>query len=315
VTFALFCYNQQEYILEAIAGALGQTYQPLEIIVSDDCSSDRSFEIIREALGSYSGPHSIRLNRNATTLGIGAHINKVITMARGGWIVGAAGDDISVPQRTEKLIAFVGATSERIFSIWSGCQLIDENGQPIGRLPGYGDVFHSDRSIISGPIRPRGASHMFRRELFEYFGPIQGDVVHEDICLPYRALLLGRVAFLDEDLVMYRRSRLAISNSGRVARSVTEYNQLSPKFNAIVASYLQMLSDLIEYERTNPGYLGSRRGLYHYRKIIDEIRNHRSIAGFCGDFPYLSLLDVLRQPSVFAIKLVIKSLRYRVGLL
>ena len=41
VTFALFAYNQEQYIREAVEGAFSQTYEPLEIILSDDCSSDR----------------------------------------------------------------------------------------------------------------------------------------------------------------------------------------------------------------------------------------------------------------------------------
>jgi glycosyltransferase involved in cell wall biosynthesis len=48
VTFALFAYNQEKYIREAVEGALAQTYEPLEIILSDDCSSDRTFETMRE---------------------------------------------------------------------------------------------------------------------------------------------------------------------------------------------------------------------------------------------------------------------------
>ena len=48
VTFALFAYNQEEFIREAVEGAFAQTYEPLEIILSDDCSSDRTYEIIQE---------------------------------------------------------------------------------------------------------------------------------------------------------------------------------------------------------------------------------------------------------------------------
>jgi hypothetical protein len=43
VTFALFVYNQEKYIREAVEGAFSQTYEPLEIILSDDCSTDRTF--------------------------------------------------------------------------------------------------------------------------------------------------------------------------------------------------------------------------------------------------------------------------------
>ena len=42
VTLAVIAYNQERFIREAIEGAFAQTYQPLEIILSDDCSSDRT---------------------------------------------------------------------------------------------------------------------------------------------------------------------------------------------------------------------------------------------------------------------------------
>ena len=48
VTFALFAYNQEAFIREAVASALSQTYEPLEIILSDDCSTDRTFAIMQE---------------------------------------------------------------------------------------------------------------------------------------------------------------------------------------------------------------------------------------------------------------------------
>ena len=64
ITFALFAYNQERFIREAVAGAFSQTYSPLEIILSDDCSSDRTFEIIQEMTAGYEGPHKVILNRN-----------------------------------------------------------------------------------------------------------------------------------------------------------------------------------------------------------------------------------------------------------
>ncbi|HUF60663.1 MAG TPA: glycosyltransferase, partial [Verrucomicrobiales bacterium] len=48
VSFLLLAYNQEQYIHEAVEGAFSQTYSPLEIILSDDCSTDRTFEIMRE---------------------------------------------------------------------------------------------------------------------------------------------------------------------------------------------------------------------------------------------------------------------------
>ena len=55
VTFALFAYNQEQFIREAVEGAFAQTYEPLEIILSDDCSTDRTFEIMQEMASACEG--------------------------------------------------------------------------------------------------------------------------------------------------------------------------------------------------------------------------------------------------------------------
>jgi glycosyltransferase involved in cell wall biosynthesis len=50
LTLAMFAYNHERFIAEAVRGALRQTYSPLEIIISDDCSTDRTFEIIQSEI-------------------------------------------------------------------------------------------------------------------------------------------------------------------------------------------------------------------------------------------------------------------------
>lgn len=48
ITLAILTYNQAKYIAEAIDGALSQCYHPLEIIISDDCSQDVTYQIIKK---------------------------------------------------------------------------------------------------------------------------------------------------------------------------------------------------------------------------------------------------------------------------
>jgi len=83
VTFALFAYDQERYIREALEGAFAQSYQPLEILLSDDCSTDRTFDIMREMAAAYAGPHRIRLYRNPTNLGVAGHADVRVQRAQG----------------------------------------------------------------------------------------------------------------------------------------------------------------------------------------------------------------------------------------
>src|SRR5712672_4304281 len=101
LTFALAALNQERFIREAVEAAFAQTYSPLEIILSDDCSEDRTFEIMCEMAKAYRGPHRIVLNRNPVRRSIGGHINRIMEVSQGELILAAAGDDISLPRRTQ----------------------------------------------------------------------------------------------------------------------------------------------------------------------------------------------------------------------
>jgi len=69
VTFSLLCHNHQRFIREAVRSVLAQDYEPLEILISDDHSTDATLDIIQEEIGSYTGPHSIRLIKHGRDVG------------------------------------------------------------------------------------------------------------------------------------------------------------------------------------------------------------------------------------------------------
>src|SRR5262245_41277779 len=129
VTFAVFACNQEKFVREAVESALAQTYSPLQIILSDDCSNDRTFEIIQEIAAAYRGPHEIALNRNASRLGIGGHFNRVEELARGELVVVQAADDVSLPQRTQVMYDAWEKSGRRATSLHSDFIQIDENGR------------------------------------------------------------------------------------------------------------------------------------------------------------------------------------------
>jgi glycosyltransferase involved in cell wall biosynthesis len=64
VSYALLCYQQENYVRDAVRSALAQDLTPLDIVLSDDNSSDRTYEILEEEVKKYRGPNIITLNRN-----------------------------------------------------------------------------------------------------------------------------------------------------------------------------------------------------------------------------------------------------------
>jgi len=212
LTFTLITYNQQRFIREAVRGALAQTYSPLEIIISDDCSTDRTYAIIQEEVAQYNGPHTVILNRNDTNLGIGEHVNYVAKLSSGELIIGAAGDDISLPQRTEMIFQTYIKSGKRAKSIFSNMIVIDEKGGQHGIYSVADENELSLQWMIDKGNGIYGAAHACCKDLFDMFGFLPENLIQEDMVIPFRAALAGKIEFINEPLVLYRRHRDNLSN-------------------------------------------------------------------------------------------------------
>jgi glycosyltransferase involved in cell wall biosynthesis len=211
ITFMVIAYNQERYIREAIEGALSQTYSPLEILLSDDCSSDRTFEIMQTTAAAYDGLHQIRLNRTERNLGLGGHIDHLMELVRGDIIVVAAGDDISMPERTERVWQAYVDSDGRAMSVYSSMRVIDEHGQEqeIVRRPPHETADNIEAYLKAGGVC--GCSHAWHRRVFDVFGPMLPGTVYEDKVIPLRSVLLGEIRYIDEPLVLYRQHSQSIT--------------------------------------------------------------------------------------------------------
>jgi len=87
----MITYNQEDLIDEAIQSIIKQTVLPYEIVVSDDCSHDTTWDILLKYKEKY--PDLFKIYRNEKNLGIHPNFNKVIKLCNGDVISGLAGDD------------------------------------------------------------------------------------------------------------------------------------------------------------------------------------------------------------------------------
>lgn len=210
VTLLLITFNQQDLVHEAIRGALSQTWSPLQIIVSDDASRDATWERIQAAVRGYAGPHELVVRRNAVNQGISAHVSQVASLATGELLVLAAGDDVSVPHRCERLVAH-WLTHGRPDVVASDVADMDAAGALHGviALPDL-DGYRSLDDWLARRPRVIGSAQAWSRRLFDRFGPLLPDAPAEDQILLVRAILAGGGASsLHEPLVHYRRGGLS----------------------------------------------------------------------------------------------------------
>lgn len=215
ITFMIVAYNQEQYVGEAVAGAFSQTYCPLEILLSDDCSTDRTYDVMERMAAEYRGVHHVRLNRTDRNLGLGGHISALMELTRGELIVVAASDDISLPQRTQRVWQTYDDSGGKAMSIYSSFLMIDEQGrqQEIVRKPPNETAYDLEAYIKAGGVC--GCSHAWHRRVFDIFGPLYPGTVYEDKAIPLRSVLLGEIRFIDEPLVLYRRHSQSITGPRR----------------------------------------------------------------------------------------------------
>ena len=206
LTLIVPTYNQEAFIEDSLKAVLDQECPPTEIIISDDNSTDRTFELIERCVQSYRGPHRVRYWKNGANLGSG-NLLKCAAASSQRRVVQCHGDDISRPDRAIRLFEAFEATGASLIS--TNATLIDTFGCAKGPLvAGKPSGFDTPEDVLKGWHRSRtGATQAFDVSLVHKFTPwnSQNYWAAGDHILPFRAALLGGAYFLDEDLILRRQ--------------------------------------------------------------------------------------------------------------
>ena len=109
VSVLMPAHNAEKYISEAIESILNQTFEDFEFIIVDDCSTDRTWEIIQEYAKK---DKRIVAVRNEKNLKIALTLNRGMNLVKGKYIARMDSDDWSYPDRLQKQFDFMEANPE-----------------------------------------------------------------------------------------------------------------------------------------------------------------------------------------------------------
>jgi glycosyltransferase involved in cell wall biosynthesis len=238
----LLAYNQQDSIVAAINAAFAQTYPNLEIVISDDASTDDTFARMQRVVDGYRGPHRVLLNRNPKNLGIGAHINRMVGLSQGELLFIAAGDDISLPRRCEQVVA-AWLACDRVPDLIAGRLIdMDEHGALHDIIaPTDLSTYRNAADWLARPPHVIGAGQAWTRRLFDRFGPLPAATMGEDLLMVLRAVMSGGAISVDVPLVQYRRGGLSRRRRALHAKDVIA--RLLKNNRSALAELRQMLAD------------------------------------------------------------------------
>lgn len=299
LTLAVLSYRQSAYIEDAVCSALAQTGEPIEILLSDDGSPDDTYARMQALVDAYRGPHQVVLRRNERNLGIGAHVNEVMKLARGELLVLMGGDDISLPERASVTLEAYDATGQRVDLL--ACDVIDMSADGID----LGLIEVDDLSkwhSIDGWVRQRpyviGAGHAVSRRLMERFGPLQPGIDTEDQVTTLRALCSAGAVTIRRPLVRYRRGGIS---AGAKELTVLDFLHQTQRRNR---SHLA----LIRQWRADAGIAGCAEAVEHATRPAFDRETFMSELLSSRDF--FSRLQALRRASRLSLGWRIKKLLY-----
>ena len=194
-------YNAGPYLVEAIESILNQSYQHFEFIIIDDASTDNSLQIIDKYARQYK---NIRVIKNKKNLGVATATNKGIAIAKGDLIARMDADDITLPQRFEKQVAYLEKHPD-VVAVGGQCLLINADSRIIGEKvfpQTFQELYYYSFRFI--PFQ-QGSLMIARNRLPKNFVFYQNTMhTAEEVELIFKLFMYGTIANLPDMIHMYR---------------------------------------------------------------------------------------------------------------
>lgn len=199
VSVVLCTYNGSKFLKDQMDSLIAQTHETIEIIVSDDHSTDGTYELLLDYRKKH--PH-IRLFRNEENVGYVKNFEMAIQQCKGEYIALCDQDDI---WELSKITELVNGIHDDVL-IYHDSRFMDETGQIMDKklsdVVNFYDGDQAEAFLFFNCISSHAV--MFKRELLGHLLPFPNGGFH-DAWIGYVACNLGSITFVEECLVAYRQ--------------------------------------------------------------------------------------------------------------
>lgn len=224
VSICIPTYNGATYLQEALDSVKAQTYEPLEVVISDDASTDGTLEVLERFRKSVTIPVHIY---NHTPAGIGANWNNTVKKAQGEYIKFLFQDDLLYPNCIEEMVK-AALLDPEIVMVYSKRDFIYNPKNKIHRawisnFENLHNDWHSttidsdaiipgrqllkDKNLLKKPVNKVGEppATLLKRSTMLEMGLFDLKLKQVlDIEYWYRIMNYGKVAFINEPLITFR---------------------------------------------------------------------------------------------------------------
>jgi Glycosyltransferases involved in cell wall biogenesis len=267
----LITHNQEKYVEETISSILAQTYKNFEIVVSDDCSSDKTLEVVRKI-----NSDKIKIVQTPYNMGINGNLNTAIQNSSGDYVMFLGGDDKLRAGYLEKMNEILGKEDVAVF--YSKATVINPKSEyTIGKDKSFYDLPNAPREKIlhkmfmeTNMLPSPGMT--IKKDVISKILPLNNSlIVYQDFNINIELLAdrNNKYVFLDDIYVEYRKfddGRNISNNNGgmTIVRNMLDTDCLMDTFLKI--RDLSLLREVFPeeiaktgiepYEDTIPFFLG-----------------------------------------------------------
>ena len=205
VSIAMATFNGSRFILEQLKSVADQSHLPDEVVISDDCSTDGTLQLVEEF--SKQAPFKVRIIRNETNKGYRDNFMQAAGLCTSPIVAFCDQDDI---WHTDKIAETLKCFDDpAVMLVHHNANLIDVNGLFI-RLA-------LESRILKEKLKPRyfamGFTEVFRRELLAFSNLRDQSIDHQeptekmahDKWVFFLAAAFGKIVYLENALVDYRQ--------------------------------------------------------------------------------------------------------------
>jgi hypothetical protein len=283
ITVCLPTYNRAGYLSQCLGSILAQTFSDFEVVVSDNCSSDATSEII----GALRDPR-VRYVRNPSNIGVFPNMNQCLEQARGEYICVVHDDDLYEPRFLECEVEMLDRHPSAAF-VHCATYEIDEESRRRRVVRAY-----PQNRLLAGKaefVRYLGGHNvccstvMVRGDLYRKIGGFDTSLLCSDWLMWLRLCLEGDVAYVAEPQASLRIHKSALSSGIDAARWCRE-------FLAVVQRGLSIAETACPSVLTNRAKMVKRAATSQGRRFFIS-----AVAAMCeGDDSVADgFVDVLRE--------------------
>lgn len=202
-------YNAVRFIRETMDCVVAQTYPHWELLLVEDGSSDGTVEEIEKYIAEKCETR-IRLIKQPANMGAAKARNRGLKEAKGRFIAYLDADDLWVPEKLEKELAF--QQEKKAAFVFTGYEFADEHGNGTGKIVHVPEVLTYKQALSNTTIFT--TTVMFDREKIATELLEMPDIKSEDTALWWKVLRNGYTAYgLNENLARYRRAGKSLSSN------------------------------------------------------------------------------------------------------